>query len=84
MRTSTEPGSWAVYHIAAEGKQDAANALCDQNAWPDLERQCSGRNTLIRGNITNEAEAELLARGTSGDIKPRTNRAKYSPVVAQR
>ena len=31
----------------------------------------SGYHTLIRGGITNEPEAERLARGTAGDRAPR-------------
>src|SRR5690349_18321702 len=76
MRTITEPGSWAVYRIAAAGKDSATNAMCDQADWAELERIAGGRNTLIRGNIASEVEAELLARGTTGDVKPRGRLAR--------
>lgn len=84
MRTANEASSWAVYHIAAKGKDSARNALCDQGDWEAIERVGAGSCTLIRANITNEGEAERLARGTSGDTKPRVGGPKkYSPVVAQ-
>jgi len=71
MRNAIHAESWAVYQIAASGKEPAANAMCDQNDWAEIERLSGGRCTLIRGNIRNEGEAERLARGTSGDTKPR-------------
>ena len=45
--------------------------MCDQAEWDALEAAAPGANVLIRGGITNEAEAEKLARGTSGDAVPR-------------
>jgi hypothetical protein len=71
MRISTETQAWAVYRIAAKGTEVATNALCDQRDWSEIEKQGAGRFTLIRGFITNEGEAERLARGTSGDTKPK-------------
>jgi hypothetical protein len=39
--------------------------------WDAMELAEPGYHTLIRSGVTNEAEAERLARGTSGDTKPR-------------
>jgi hypothetical protein len=83
MRRTTETHSLAVYRIAATGKLEAVNAMCDQADWPEVERLAKGRNTLVRGNIVSESEAERLARGTSGDRKPKKEPARHSPVVAQ-
>jgi hypothetical protein len=63
-----------VYQIAGKGTEPAVNALCEQSDWPAIEKNGAGRCTLIRGFITNEGEAEQLARGTTGDTKPRTVR----------
>ena len=35
--------------------------------WDAMEASQPGYHTLIRSGIANEAEAEKLARGTSGD-----------------
>jgi hypothetical protein len=71
MRTLNEAKAWAVYRISGKGSEPATNAMCDQREWPEIEKQSAGRCTLIRGYITNEGEAERLARGTSGDTKPK-------------
>jgi hypothetical protein len=76
MRSSNAAIAWAVYQIAAQGKLEATRAVCDQREWEAIERSNPGQYTLIRGNITNEGEAERLARGTSGDTKPRVKPAK--------
>jgi hypothetical protein len=47
------------------------NAVCEQSEWDEMERARPGYHTLIRAGITNEGEAERLARGTSGDPKGR-------------
>jgi hypothetical protein len=36
-----------------------------------MERAKPGVNTLIQAGITNEGEAERLARGSAGETKPR-------------
>ena len=82
MRNANETSLWAVYQIEAHGKQEAVKAMCDQREWANLESQGQGRCTLIRANIASEAEAERLARGTSGDPLVRKPRS-YSPTVAQ-
>ena len=42
-------------------------AVCEQSEWDAMERVRPGHRTLVRAGIGTEAEAELLARGTSGD-----------------
>src|SRR5437762_7993360 len=57
-------------------KVDGMNAVCEQQEWDEMERARPGYHRLIRSGITNEAEAEKLARGTSGDpIKPRDRKS---------
>jgi hypothetical protein len=60
-----------VYQAAVKGMEKGPNAICDQAEWDALEAAAPGVHRLIRGGITNEAEAERLARGTSGDFVPR-------------
>ena len=63
--------SWVVYKMSIRGKQTDTNALCEQSEWDAIELARPGYNTLIQAGISNEAEAERLARGTSGDRKVR-------------
>lgn len=59
---------WAVYQNNHDKKHGGGlNVICAQEEWDALERSQPGCHILIRAGITNEAEAELLARGTSGD-----------------
>jgi hypothetical protein len=69
VRNPEDCGPWVVYKMAVHKKPDGMNAVCEQREWDAMERDQPGQNTLIRSGITNEAEAELLARGTSGDAK---------------
>jgi hypothetical protein len=70
MRT-TRATVWVVYQAAVKGMETGPNAVCDQAEWDAMEVAAPGANRLIRGGITNEAEAERLARGSSGDAVPR-------------
>ena len=58
--------SWVVYKMALRNAE-SQNAVCEQSEWDDLERDRPGQHTLVRSGITNEGEAERLARGTSAD-----------------
>jgi hypothetical protein len=61
---------WVVYQTQVPGRggsSTARNVICEQDEWDALERDNPGRHTLIRAGITNEGEAERLARGTAGD-----------------
>jgi hypothetical protein len=74
--------TWVVYLMARHAKA-GLTAVCEQSEWDAMQRDWPGRHTLIRGGIGNEAEAELLARGTAGDarVAPYPSRA---PTVANR
>jgi hypothetical protein len=47
------------------------HAVCSQEEWDAMERARPGHHQLVQAGIASEREAELLARGTSGDPLPR-------------
>jgi hypothetical protein len=63
---------WVVYRTDPLGKTPGINVVCEQAEWDQMELARPGRYILVRSGITSEAEAEKLARGTSGDPRPRT------------
>jgi hypothetical protein len=66
--------SWVVYQTS--NKQGMLlNVVCQQREWDAMEASRPGQHTLVRSGILNEAEAELLARGKTGDPVPRVARA---------
>jgi hypothetical protein len=69
---------WVVYKVTIRSKPGTLNAVCEQAEWDAMEQGHPGEHTLIRAGIMNEAEAELLARGTSGDAKIRRSSAGAS------
>ena len=66
MRFTKPVESWVVYQVVS--KRVSGRAMCPASEWPELE---SAGHTLIQAGLVNEGEAERLARGTSGDPKPR-------------
>jgi hypothetical protein len=75
MRKEEKIASWAVYTTGTTGKVGGGvNVVCEQSQWEEMERAQPGRHTLVRDDIASESEAERLARGTSGDPKPRLPR----------
>ena len=69
MRKEMRAVSWVVYRTKLHGKELVVNVVCEQSEWELMERSEPGRYTLVREKIPSEAEAERLARGTSGDTK---------------
>jgi hypothetical protein len=67
MPKSHEAVSWVVYLMTVHGKEYPMNAVCRQSELDEMELDRPGYHTLVKSGITNEAEAERLARGTSGD-----------------
>jgi hypothetical protein len=65
--------SWVVYKKTIHNQAEGMNAVCEQSEWEAMERARPGYHTLIRPGITNEGEAERLARGTAGDSKVRVS-----------
>ena len=62
-----EVGSWVVYLMTIPNKPVGQKAVCSQAEWEALQATRPGYHRLIQAGITSEREAELLARGTSGD-----------------
>jgi hypothetical protein len=83
MKKPPTPQGWAVYEMTGKGNEPAVRAVCEQHAWPQIEKEGAGRCKLIRGGILNEGEAERLARGDAGETRPRIVPGKYYPSVAQ-
>jgi len=52
--------------------------MCPESEWPTLE---AAGHILIQAGLVNEGEAERLARGTSGDSKPRGSRTALIPAT---
>jgi hypothetical protein len=69
MTSRAKVESWVVYLMNIHGKPSSMNAVCPQSEWDAMELARPGYHTLVRGSIRSEAEAEKLARGTSGDSR---------------
>ena len=69
MREEMRAVARVVYRVKLPGKELVVNVICEQSEWELMERSEPGRYTLVREKIPSEAEAERLARGTSGDTK---------------
>ena len=67
MRKNQECMSWVVYRMTIHGKPSGQHAVCEQGEWEAMERVQPGYHTLLLGGITNEGEAERLARSTPVD-----------------
>ena len=76
MRDAT--AGWVVYQMPVRGIPEGVRAVCEQREWDAMELAKPGVNTLIRAGITNEGEAERLARGSSGEVRPRGGRRTIS------
>jgi hypothetical protein len=61
---------WVVYRVSIDGKMAGRTAVCEQGEWDAMELAHPGWYTLVRSGIPSEAEAERLARGTSGGPAP--------------
>lgn len=74
MPKSRAAVSWVVYQMSMDGKTPGVHGVCEQAEWDAMELATPGRHTLVRAGIPNEAEAEKLARGTSGDARVHLSR----------
>lgn len=59
--------SWVVYLMTIHKQPLGSMAVCVQSEWEAMEELRPGYHTLVRAGIATETEAELIARGTSGD-----------------
>jgi hypothetical protein len=64
--------SWVVYSMPVKGSREGMRGICEQAEWDAMELAEPGAKTLIQSGITNEGEAERLARGASGAAKTRS------------
>jgi hypothetical protein len=71
-------GAWVVYSFSLNGNPEAMRAVCEQAEWEALDRSKPGFYTLIRAGISNEGEAERLARGSAGAARPRVPKVGMS------
>jgi hypothetical protein len=70
MRRATI-GPWVVYQMPVKGTPEGMRGICQQAEWEAMELARPGVHTLIQAGIANEGEAERLARGSSGETRPR-------------
>lgn len=68
MRKSKKCPAWVVFKMTLHGKKNVMNVVCEQGEWDAMELAQPGHYTLVQAGITNEGEAERLARG--GPIVP--------------
>ena len=71
MRMRERGDTWVVYRVVVGGEATGPLAVCGQREWEEYELERPGARSLVEGGIENEGVAERLARGTSGDPKPR-------------
>ncbi len=64
MNQTEKPKSWVVYRMTIHNKASGVNAVCEQAEWEAMELNRPGYHTLIKAGMTNEGEAERLARST--------------------
>ena len=78
-----ETGSWVVYLMTIHNQHDGRRAVCSQADWDALDRARPCYHRLLHTGIPNEHDAELLARGTSGDAVSRVRKFEFPTPVAR-
>jgi hypothetical protein len=68
MHQSKEAVAWVVYRVMTA--RNAGTRICEQGEWDLMKQLAPGHYSLVRAGITNEAEAESLARALSGFVSP--------------
>ena len=68
------PESWVIYRAVVQGVATGPNGVCEQAEWEAMERAKPGGTFVVQSGIADEAVAERLARGASGDPVPRVPR----------
>ncbi len=66
--------TWVVYSMPLKNCAEPMRAVCEQREWDAMDRAKPGFYTLIQAGISNEGEAERLARGASGEARPRNTK----------
>ena len=67
MKKSEGVFTWVVYRMTIHGKASGMSAICEQSEWDAMELARPGYHKLVKAGITNEGEAERLARSTQAD-----------------
>ena len=65
MIDTDRPASWVVFESAGHVKGRRLTVICEQEEWDAMEPDLRKNYVLIRSSITNEGEAEQLARSSS-------------------
>lgn len=78
MRKLEKGETWVIFQAVVRGEAVGPNAVCEQAEWDEMERLRPGAQTIVQRGIATEGIAERLARGTSGDPKPRITRETAS------
>jgi hypothetical protein len=65
MSRAEEAEAWVVYQMPIRSKPGHLTAVCEQAEWDVMELRRPGHYTLVREGITNEGEAESLARSNA-------------------
>jgi hypothetical protein len=73
--------TWVVYEKQTPGKPKMT-LVCEQTEWSAMELAQPNRCVLIRAGITNEGEAERLARSGAVVVKVKVPRPKPVPPPA--
>jgi hypothetical protein len=81
MRKLEQDESWVIYQLISRGAVSGGNAVCEQAEWDEMERIKPGAQSLVQCGIASEGVAERLARGTSGDSKPRVARSGVAGLL---
>lgn len=84
MKMTEQSISWVVYRMTIHGKPTQMNAVCEQKEWEAMELAQPGRHTLVQAGISNEGEAERLARSRPVDgntTKPPNHRGDQNSSV---
>jgi hypothetical protein len=82
MKETEKVVSWVVYRMTIHGKASGANAVCQQDEWDAMERAQPGYHTLILAGVTNEGEAERMAR--SNQLESDTSKPPKSQALPLR
>jgi hypothetical protein len=73
---SRQGESWVVFLMTLHNHPNGMRAVCEQREWEAMESVRPGYHKLIQSGIATEREAELLARGNSGDRPARLTKSR--------
>jgi hypothetical protein len=62
MKSTAQSMSWVVYQIIDPKIPQGMKAVCEQREWDAMQLAQPGHHRLVQAGITNEGEAERLAR----------------------